>query len=100
VATRGHPVPIVDQLWNRRHPRRTTAFSQWRWPGIEFGPEGEITLGDRFREIEAARIAGIAAMARAGALRFIELARTAGGAIEEQDECDNFSQRSRRIRSR
>lgn len=35
--------------------------------GIEFGPNGEVTVGGGFRQIEAAWMAGIAAMARAGA---------------------------------
>jgi chloramphenicol 3-O phosphotransferase len=35
--------------------------------GVEFGPNGEVTVGDGFRRIEAAWMAGIAAMARAGA---------------------------------
>ncbi len=35
--------------------------------GIEFGGQGEITLGEGFRELEAAWLAGVAAMARAGA---------------------------------
>lgn len=35
--------------------------------GIEFGPDGEVTVGPKFRELEAAWIEGIAAMARAGA---------------------------------
>ncbi len=35
--------------------------------GISFGGQGEITLGDSFRAIEAAWMSGIAAMARAGA---------------------------------
>ncbi|MCX5132380.1 chloramphenicol phosphotransferase CPT [Streptomyces sp. NBC_00340] len=35
--------------------------------GIEFAPEGEVTVGPEFRTLEAAWIEGIAAMARAGA---------------------------------
>jgi chloramphenicol 3-O phosphotransferase len=34
--------------------------------GIGFGPQGEVTVGDGFRELEAAWMAGVAAMARAG----------------------------------
>ncbi len=35
--------------------------------GIEFGPDGEVVVGPEFRRLEAAWIAGVAAMARAGA---------------------------------
>jgi chloramphenicol 3-O phosphotransferase len=35
--------------------------------GIEFGQQGEVTVGAGFREIESAWMAGVAAMARAGA---------------------------------
>jgi chloramphenicol 3-O phosphotransferase len=35
--------------------------------GIEFAPDGEVIVGPEFRALEAAWIAGIAAMARAGA---------------------------------
>jgi chloramphenicol 3-O phosphotransferase len=35
--------------------------------GVELGPDGEVLIGAGFREIEAAWLAGIAAMARAGA---------------------------------
>lgn len=35
--------------------------------GIEFAPDGEVVVGPEFRELEAAWIEGIAAMARAGA---------------------------------
>jgi chloramphenicol 3-O phosphotransferase len=35
--------------------------------GIEFRPDGEVVVGPAFRALEAAWIAGIAAMARAGA---------------------------------
>ncbi len=40
--------------------------------GIEFGPQGGITLGEGFREIESAWMTGIAAMARAGARVIID----------------------------
>ena len=42
-------------------PARTSAA------GIEFAPDGEVVVGPEFRALEAAWIAGIAAMARAGA---------------------------------
>ena len=35
--------------------------------GIEFAQDGEVIVGPEFRALEAARIAGIAAMAHAGA---------------------------------
>jgi chloramphenicol 3-O phosphotransferase len=35
--------------------------------GIEFAPDGQVTVGPAFRTLEAAWIAGIAAMTRAGA---------------------------------
>ncbi|MEV0535083.1 chloramphenicol phosphotransferase CPT [Kitasatospora sp. NPDC050463] len=35
--------------------------------GIAFAPDGEVTVGPEFRALEAAWLAGIAAMARAGA---------------------------------
>ena len=35
--------------------------------GVAFGRQGEVTLGDGFRAIDAAWMAGVAAMARAGA---------------------------------
>ena len=33
--------------------------------GVTFGQQGEVTIGDAFRELEAAWLTGIAAMARA-----------------------------------
>jgi chloramphenicol 3-O phosphotransferase len=35
--------------------------------GVAFGEQGEVTIGDGFREVEAAWLTGLAAMARAGA---------------------------------
>jgi chloramphenicol 3-O phosphotransferase len=35
--------------------------------GIEFGPDGEVSVGPEFRSLEAAWIEGVVAMARAGA---------------------------------
>lgn len=35
--------------------------------GIAFGPDGAVTVDDTFDEIQAAWLAGVAAMARAGA---------------------------------
>ncbi|MGZ0153349.1 chloramphenicol phosphotransferase CPT [Kribbella sp. WER1] len=40
--------------------------------GIEFGPDGEVTVGPAFRTLEAAWTAGIAAMCRAGARAIVD----------------------------
>jgi chloramphenicol 3-O phosphotransferase len=52
--------------------------------GIVFGPQGEVTLGDGFREIEAAWMTGIAAMARAGARIIIDDVFLGGAASQER----------------
>ena len=52
--------------------------------GIEFGPQGTITLGDGFREIESAWMTGIAAMARAGARVIIDDVFLDGGGSQER----------------
>jgi chloramphenicol 3-O phosphotransferase len=41
-------------------------------PGIGFGQQGEVNVGDAFREAEAAWMAGVAAMVRAGARVIID----------------------------
>jgi chloramphenicol 3-O phosphotransferase len=51
--------------------------------GIEFAPDGEVIVGPEFRALEAAWIAGIAAMARAGA-RIIVDEVFLGGAASQQ----------------
>lgn len=51
--------------------------------GIEFGPDGEVVVGPGFRQLEAAWIEGIAAMARAGA-RIIVDEVFLGGAASQQ----------------
>ncbi|MFF0245915.1 chloramphenicol phosphotransferase CPT [Streptosporangium sandarakinum] len=51
--------------------------------GIEFAPDGEVTVGPEFRTLEAAWIAGVAAMARAGA-RVIVDEVFLGGAYSQQ----------------
>jgi chloramphenicol 3-O phosphotransferase len=43
------------------------ASMQWSQAGIEFAPDGEVTVGPEFRKLEAAWVEGVAAMARAGA---------------------------------
>lgn len=51
--------------------------------GIEFAPDGEVVVGPEFRTLEAAWIAGVAAMARAGA-RVIVDEVFLGGAYSQQ----------------
>ncbi|CAL9345081.1 Chloramphenicol 3-O phosphotransferase [Streptomyces sp. enrichment culture] len=51
--------------------------------GIEFAPDGEVIVGPEFRTLEAAWIAGVAAMARAGA-RVIVDEVFLGGAYSQQ----------------
>jgi chloramphenicol 3-O phosphotransferase len=51
--------------------------------GIGFAPDGQVTVGPRFRELEAAWIEGVAAMARAGA-RVIVDEVFLGGAYSQQ----------------
>jgi chloramphenicol 3-O phosphotransferase len=59
--------------------------ARWRAPGagIEFGSGGEVVVGPEFRALEAAWIAGIAAMARAGA-RIVVDEVFLGGAASQQ----------------
>lgn len=52
----------VDDLLDALPPSLMNSGS-----GIAFDAQGDITLGDGFHELEAAWVAGIAAMARAGA---------------------------------
>ena len=51
----------VDTLVDAMPPSRTPGA------GIDFGPSGEVIVGPEFRAMETAWMAGIAAMARAGA---------------------------------
>lgn len=51
----------VDDLIDRLPPSLVESGS-----GVEFGQQGEVVLGDGFREVETAWTQGIAAMARAG----------------------------------
>lgn len=51
--------------------------------GVEFGSRGEITIGEEFREIQAAWMTGVAAMARAGA-RIIVDDVFLGGVVSQQ----------------
>jgi chloramphenicol 3-O phosphotransferase len=52
--------------------------------GVAFGRQGEVTLGDGFREIEAAWMAGVAAMARAGARIIVDDVFLGGAASQER----------------
>lgn len=52
--------------------------------GIAFGQHGEVLIGSGFREIEAAWMAGIAAMARAGARVIIDDVFLGGAASQER----------------
>jgi len=52
--------------------------------GIAFGQQGEVVVGDGFREIEAAWMTGVAAMARAGARVIFNDVFLGGGASQER----------------
>ena len=52
--------------------------------GIAFGPQGEVVVGEGFRELEAAWMAGIAAMARAGARVIVDDVFLGGAASQER----------------
>jgi chloramphenicol 3-O phosphotransferase len=52
--------------------------------GVAFGPQGEVSVGDGFRAIEAAWMSGIAAMARAGAPVIIDEVFLGGGNSQER----------------
>jgi chloramphenicol 3-O phosphotransferase len=51
--------------------------------GIAFGQQGEVVVGGGFREIEAAWMAGVAAMARAGARIIFDDVFLSGAASQE-----------------
>jgi chloramphenicol 3-O phosphotransferase len=52
--------------------------------GIEFGSRGEVVVGPEFRALEAAWMAGIAAMARAGARIIVDEVFLTGGAAQQR----------------
>ncbi|WP_354637792.1 chloramphenicol phosphotransferase CPT [Kitasatospora camelliae] len=52
--------------------------------GIEFGADGEVTVGERFRALEAAWIEGVAAMARAGARVIVDEVFLGGAASQQR----------------
>lgn len=57
----------VDDLIDRLPPSLTDSGS-----GVAFGQQGEVILGDGWRELETAWTTGVAAMARAGARIIID----------------------------
>lgn len=67
----------VDDLLDALPPSLTDADS-----GVNFGPHGEVSVGDGFRAIEAAWMSGIGAMARAGARIIIDEVFLGGGASQ------------------
>jgi chloramphenicol 3-O phosphotransferase len=52
--------------------------------GIEFAPDGEVVVGPEFRALEAAWIAGIAAMAHAGARVIVDEVFLGGPASQQR----------------
>jgi chloramphenicol 3-O phosphotransferase len=52
--------------------------------GIEFAPDGEVIIGPEFRMLEAAWIAGVAAMARAGARIIVDEVFLGGPASQQR----------------
>ncbi len=52
--------------------------------GIQFGQQGQVVIGEGFREAETAWTTGIAAMARAGARIIIDDVFLGGGASQER----------------
>jgi chloramphenicol 3-O phosphotransferase len=69
----------VDDLVDALPPSLTDSG-----PGIAFGPQGEVVIGGGFREIEAAWMAGVAAMARAGARIIFDEVFLGGAASQER----------------
>jgi chloramphenicol 3-O phosphotransferase len=69
----------VDDLVDALPPRLVDADG-----GIAFGAHGEVAPGEGFREIEAAWIVGVAAMARAGARIIIDDVFLGGAASQER----------------
>jgi chloramphenicol 3-O phosphotransferase len=69
----------VDDLVDALPPSLTDSG-----PGIAFGPQGEVVVGGGFREIEAAWMAGVAAMARAGARIIFDDVFLGGAASKER----------------
>lgn len=70
----------VDQLIDAMPPSLTDASGE----GLTFGDQGEVALGEAFRDLERAWTAGIAAMARAGAPVIIDDVFLGGRASQER----------------
>jgi chloramphenicol 3-O phosphotransferase len=69
----------VDDLVEALPPSITDSDS-----GIAFGQQDEVTVGEGFREIEAAWLTGVAAMARAGAHVIFDDVFLGGAASQER----------------
>lgn len=69
----------VDDLIERLPPSLVDAGS-----GVCFGQQGEVTIGEGFREIEQAWMTGLAAMAAAGARIIVDDVFLGGGASQER----------------
>jgi chloramphenicol 3-O phosphotransferase len=52
--------------------------------GVAFGAQGEVTVGEGFREIETAWMTGVGAMARAGARIIVDEVFLGGGASQKR----------------
>lgn len=69
----------VDDLVDALPPSLTDSGS-----GVAFGPQGEVEIGEGFREMEAAWLTGIAAMVRAGARIIIDDVFLGGATSQER----------------
>ncbi|HEX5163828.1 MAG TPA: chloramphenicol phosphotransferase CPT [Thermomicrobiales bacterium] len=69
----------IDDLVDALPPSMTDSGA-----GIAFGQAGEVSVGDDFRQIEAAWLTGIAAMARAGARVIIDDVFLSGAASQQR----------------
>jgi chloramphenicol 3-O phosphotransferase len=69
----------VDDLVNALPPSLVDSSS-----GISFGPQGEVTVSDGFRGVEAAWMTGVAAMARAGARVIVDEVFLGGAASQQR----------------
>lgn len=70
---------LVDAL-----PRSLAGDGDGSGPGIEFGPTGEVAVGDVFSKAQVAWLTGIAAMVRAGERIILDDVFLAGGASQER----------------
>ena len=91
VAVRMEPdrAVLVAQASQRRQPGRPrpgdgSAWRRRRRRGIEFAPDGEVVVGPEFRALEATWIAGMAAMANAGARIVIDEVFLGGAASQQR----------------